>query len=172
MSRKITALVVGALLSPLISVVTASGASAHGFVSDPPSRQAQCAAGTVSCGDIKAEPDNVRGPKGQATCNAGDARWADLNDDGKDWTVTPVGQQATFTWTITPGAQHPTANWEYWIDGTRIADFEYGGAQPPVTLAHTVSLAGRTGPQKILAVWNESAADIAYYSCIDVNVSR
>lgn len=28
------------------------GTSAHGYVSGPPSRQAQCAAGTVQCGEI------------------------------------------------------------------------------------------------------------------------
>ncbi|RJQ82300.1 chitin-binding protein [Pseudonocardiaceae bacterium YIM PH 21723] len=170
MSRKITALVVGAMVAPLISVATAGTASAHGYVSNPPSRQAQCAAETISCGDIKYEPESVEGPKGLKSCNGGDARWADLNDDGKGWTVSRVGQQATFTWSIKKGAEHATTNWEYWIGGTRVANFNYGGKQPPLTLSHSVPLTGYTGKQKVLAVWNVDDTAFAFYSCIDVNI--
>ena len=49
-------------------------AFAHGYFSSPASRQAQCARGVVSCGDIKWEPQSVEGPKGLRSCNGGVAR--------------------------------------------------------------------------------------------------
>ncbi|MYS50819.1 chitin-binding protein, partial [Streptomyces sp. SID6013] len=68
-ARRKTAALIGAALAPVVAVsLPASSASAHGYISDPPSRQAQCAAGTVSCGDITYEPQSVEGPKGLTSC--------------------------------------------------------------------------------------------------------
>src|SRR6478752_5130669 len=98
-AKRKTSAVIGALLAPVLALsLPAGSASAHGYISSPPSRQAQCAAGTVSCGEIKYEPQSVEGPKGLSSCSGGNAGFAELNDDGKGWRVTPVGTTHTFTW--------------------------------------------------------------------------
>lgn len=167
--RKLIAGAIGLALAPVIALaVPATMASAHGYVSAPPSRQAECAAGTVSCGDIKYEPQSVEGPKGQQTCNGGNARFAELNDDSKGWKATAVGNSVTFTWTFT--AQHSTTDFEYFIGGQKVASFDMGGKQPPQGLQHTVDLSGHTGRQKLLAVWNIADTSNAFYACVDLQV--
>ncbi|MDA0564354.1 lytic polysaccharide monooxygenase [Streptomonospora sp. S1-112] len=157
------------LATPLLFALMPAGtANAHGYVSSPPSRQAQCAAGVVECGQIQWEPHSVEGPKGLTNCHGGNTRFAELNDDSKGWQVTPVGRTVDFTWTLT--AQHATSTWEYFIGGTRIASFDDGGARPPATVTHRVDLGGYSGQQKILAVWNVADTANAFYACIDVNV--
>ncbi|MFI7609471.1 DUF305 domain-containing protein [Micromonospora sp. NPDC049366] len=90
------------------SLAVASPASAHGYISSPPSRQALCASGRVAgCGQIQYEPQSVAGPQGQSTCNAGRADVAELNDDFRGWPATPVGTSVTFNWVLT--AQHATS---------------------------------------------------------------
>ncbi|RJQ82298.1 chitin-binding protein [Pseudonocardiaceae bacterium YIM PH 21723] len=171
-SRRITALIIGVLIAPFITVVSAGTASAHGYVSNPPSRQAQCASGTVkNCGEIVWEPQSVEGPKGLKSCNGGDGRWAELNDDNFGWKVANVSSTTTFTWTIESISRHATKNWEYWIGGTRVANFEYGGKEPPVTLSQSVNLGSFKGKQKVLAIWNVYDTENAYYACVDVNIS-
>lgn len=167
-SRK-TAALVGAALAPVLAVSLPTGsASAHGYISDPPSRQAQCAASTVPCGDITYEPQSVEGPKGLTSCSGGNSRFSELDDDGRGWTVTPVPDRATFSWRLT--ARHATTTWEYYVGGERIALFDDGGAQPGAVVNHQVDFGGRTGPQKVLAVWNVADTGNAFYACIDVNV--
>ncbi|WP_290060829.1 lytic polysaccharide monooxygenase auxiliary activity family 9 protein [Amycolatopsis solani] len=169
MNRKLTAAATGALLAPILVVVNPAGiASAHGYVNSPASRQAQCAQGTVSCGDIKYEPQSVEGPKGLRSCNGGNAQFAELNDDSKGWKAAPVGTTATFTWTFT--ARHRTTNYEYYIGGQKVADISGNNEQPPQTLSHQVNLSGHTGRQTVLAVWNIADTTNAFYSCIDLQV--
>src|SRR5258705_456255 len=79
----------------LASVLMAPEALAHGYVDSPLSRQAQCAQGIVSCGEIKYEPQSVEGPKGLRSCSGGNARFAELDDDSKGWRVTSVGTSMT-----------------------------------------------------------------------------
>lgn len=166
--RKIAA-AVGAVLAPVLALsLPASSASAHGYISSPPSRQAQCAAGTVSCGDITYEPQSVEGPKGLTSCSGGNERFADLDDDAKGWTVTPVQQTTEFKWTLT--AQHSTSTWQYFVGGQEIAEFDDNGAQPGATVTHQVDFGSLTGKQKVLAVWNIADTANAFYACIDVNV--
>lgn len=158
-----------AAATPLIFTLLPAGtANAHGYVSSPPSRQAQCAAGTVSCGSIQWEPQSVEGPKGLTSCSGGNGRFSELDDDSKDWQVTPVGNSVDFTWTIT--ANHSTSTWEYFAGGERVAVFNDYGAQPPSSLTHTVDLSSVSGEQKLLAVWNVADTGNAFYACIDVNV--
>ncbi|QBI55875.1 lytic polysaccharide monooxygenase auxiliary activity family 9 protein [Streptomonospora litoralis] len=152
----------------LFALLPAATASAHGYISSPPSRQAQCAAGTVECGQIKWEPQSVEGPKGLKSCHGGNGRFAELNDDSKDWEVTPVGSSVDFTWSLT--AMHATATWNYYIGDDLVASFDGGGEQPPSTFTHNVNLSGYSGEQKILAVWNVADTANAFYSCVDVNV--
>ncbi|MBB2944178.1 chitin-binding protein [Actinoplanes lutulentus] len=166
--RKLLALLAVAIVGAAGSLLAASPAAAHGYVSSPPSRQALCAQGVMSCGQIKYEPQSVEGPKGLKTCNANVAGFAELNDDSRGWPATSVSTSQTFTWVNT--ARHATANWEYWIGNTRVASFGGNNQQPPATLSHTVNLSGFSGRQKILAVWNISDTTNAFYSCIDVNI--
>ncbi|MEU7142181.1 lytic polysaccharide monooxygenase [Nocardia sp. NPDC046473] len=167
--RKLTVLGAAIGVAPFLAVLFPAGlANAHGYVSSPPSRQAQCAAGTVSCGPIKYEPQSVEGPKGLRTCNGNLSQFADLNDDSKPWKVTTVGQSATFTWTNT--ARHSTSNWEYYIGSTRVGVVPGNNQQPGQTVTHTVNFGNITGRQKLLAIWNIADTANAFYSCVDLNI--
>jgi predicted carbohydrate-binding protein with CBM5 and CBM33 domain len=168
-ARRKTAALIGAALAPVLAVALPAGpASAHGYISDPPSRQAQCAAGTVSCGDITYEPQSVEGPKGLMSCSGGNSRFAELDDDSKGWVATPVQKTTTFKWSLS--ARHSTSTWEYYVDGKEIAVFDDHGAQPGATVGHTVDFGSLSGEQKVLAVWNIADTTNAFYACIDVNV--
>ncbi|MGW2655347.1 lytic polysaccharide monooxygenase [Streptomyces sp. NPDC001478] len=167
--KKMWAVALGALVAPAVALsLPVPSASAHGWVVSPASRQDQCANGVVKCGQIKWEPASVEGPKGLRTCNGGDARWADLNDDSKGWRVTPVGTTETLTWTIE--ARHATSNWQYFIGDTKIAQFNDGGRIPAASVSHQLNFGGFTGRQKVLAVWNIADTANAFYACIDVNI--
>ncbi|MEU8631165.1 lytic polysaccharide monooxygenase [Amycolatopsis sp. NPDC048633] len=168
--RKLFAAAAGALLAPvLVVVLPAATASAHGYVSDPPSRQANCKAGKVpNCGQIVYEPQSVEGPKGLRSCNAGLAQFAELTDESKPWPAKSVGTSVTFNWVFT--ARHATKSYEYYIGNTLIKSFDGNGQQPPATVQHTVSLAGYSGRVKVLAIWNISDTANAFYSCVDLQI--
>ncbi|MEU5578956.1 MULTISPECIES: lytic polysaccharide monooxygenase auxiliary activity family 9 protein [Streptomyces] len=166
--RKLAA-AIGAGMAPVLALTLPTGsAGAHGYVNAPASRQAQCAARTVPCGDIKYEPQSVEGPKGLRSCSGGNARFAELDNDAKGWKVSDVSRTQTFTWTFT--ARHRTANYEYFVDGTKVATIDGGNQQPPATVSHQVNLGNFTGRHKILAVWNIGDTSNAFYACIDVNI--
>lgn len=151
--------------------VAVQPASAHGYISSPPSRQANCARGVVAnCGDIVYEPQSVEAPKGSTQCNGGGSRFAVLNDNSRNWPAQSVGQTVTFNWVLT--ARHATSTWEYFIGGRQLASFNDGGAQPGATKSHTVNLAGFTGRQTLLARWNVADTAMAFYSCVDLQISR
>jgi chitin-binding protein len=168
---KVAAAAVAIGIAPLIVVIApASTASAHGYISSPPSRQAMCAQNRVqNCGDIVWEPQSVEGPKGLRNCHGNNARFSVLSNESKGWPTTSVGGTINFKWVLT--ARHATSTWEYYIGGTRIANFNDGGKQPGATVSHTVNLGGRTGKQKILAIWNIADTANAFYSCVDVQVN-
>jgi predicted carbohydrate-binding protein with CBM5 and CBM33 domain len=168
MRRRFTlpALTVAAVSGSLF--VAASPASAHGYISSPPSRQANCASGAVSgCGDIVYEPQSVENPKGSTQCNGGGSRFTVLNDNSKNWPAASAGSSVTFNWVIT--ARHRTATWEYFIGNRLVASFNDNGAQPGATKQHTVNFAGYSGRQTVLARWNISDTVNAFYSCVDLN---
>ena len=170
MARRLTlsALTASAVVASLF--VAVSPASAHGYVSSPPSRQANCASGAVAdCGDVTYEPQSVEAPKGSTQCNGGGSRFAVLNDNAKDWPAATVGQSVTFDWVLT--ARHSTSTWEYFIGDSLVASFDDNGAQPGATKTHTVSLAAFTGRQTVLARWNIADTVNAFYACIDVDVA-
>ena len=169
MRRRVTRplLTVAAVLASLF--VAIAPAQAHGYISSPPSRQAQCAQGIVAnCGDIVYEPQSVEAPKGSLQCNGGGTRFAVLNDNSRPWRATSVGQSVTFNWVLT--ARHATSTWEYFVGSTRIAVFNDNGAQPGATKSHSVSLGGRTGRITVLARWNIADTINAFYSCVDLQV--
>ncbi|MEW2506757.1 lytic polysaccharide monooxygenase auxiliary activity family 9 protein [Amycolatopsis sp. NPDC047767] len=168
-NRKILAGLAGAVLAPVLVLVSPAGiASAHGYVNSPASRQAQCAQGVVDCGEIKYEPQSVEGPKGLHSCNGGLAQFAEVNDDSKPWQAASVGKTVTFTWTFT--ARHSTSSYEYFIGDEKVASFDGHNQQPPETVTHQVDLSGHTGRQTVLAVWNIADTANAFYSCIDLQV--
>ncbi|MET9226349.1 lytic polysaccharide monooxygenase auxiliary activity family 9 protein [Lentzea sp. NPDC003310] len=167
--RKATAAMAGVLAAPLIVVALPSGtAFAHGYVNSPPSRQAQCAARTVSCGNIQYEPQSVEGPKGLQSCHANLSQFSELSNDNKGWRVTNTGRSVTFNWTFT--ARHRTRDYDYFVDGRKVATFSGNNQQPPATVQHTVNV-GSAGRHKVLAVWNIGDTAMAFYSCIDINAS-
>ncbi|NUR84067.1 MAG: cellulose-binding protein [Nonomuraea sp.] len=167
--RRLWTVLAMAVMSAATLVVVAQPASAHGYISDPPSRQANCAAGKVkNCGQIIWEPQSVEGPKGLRNCSGGDARWAPLDDDSKAWPAANVGDTVNFKWLIE--ARHATSTWEYYVGGTRIAVFNDHGREPASVVNHTVSLGGRTGRIKLLAIWNIADTENAFYNCVDLQV--
>ncbi|MQS37101.1 lytic polysaccharide monooxygenase auxiliary activity family 9 protein [Streptomyces katsurahamanus] len=168
-SKKKLAIAIGAGIAPLLAVsLPAAPASAHGYITSPPSRQAQCAARTVPCGPIKYEPQSVEGPKGLRSCSGGNAAFAELDNDGKGWRVTPVSRTTSFNWRLT--ARHATSTWQYYAGGRKIAEFDDGGARPGETVTHQIDFGGLSGKQKVLAVWNIADTANAFYVCVDVNV--
>lgn len=168
--RRTAAIAAGLGVAPLVAVVLpATAAYAHGYVSAPMSRQAQCAAHIVQCGSIQWEPQSVEGPKGLQSCSGGNARFRELDDDSLPWQATSVGSTVTFTWTFT--ARHRTLDYEYYLGGRRIAVVDGHNQQPPSTVSHTVNLGGVTGRQKVLAVWNIADTANAFYACIDLQVN-
>ncbi|WP_324194637.1 lytic polysaccharide monooxygenase auxiliary activity family 9 protein [Nocardia terpenica] len=169
--RKILTALGAAAFAPLLTVVLPMAtANAHGYISSPASRQAQCAQGLLECGDIKYEPQSVEGPKGQLNCSAGDPRWADLDDDSKPWQVYNVGTTVSFSWTFT--ARHATTDFEYWIGNTEVASFDGGGQEPDPDTTHTVNLSGFSGRQKLIGIWNIADTANAFYACVDLNIAK
>src|SRR5919107_1524083 len=160
-------LTVSAVVTSLF--VAVQPASAHGYISSPPSRQANCARGAVAnCGDIVYEPQSVEAPKGSMQCNGGGSRFAVLNDNSRNWPAASVGQSGTFNLVLT--ARHSTSTWEYFINGRLLASFNDGGAQPGATKTHTVSMGGFTGRQTLLARWNIADTAMAFYACVDLQI--
>ncbi|MHA7648299.1 lytic polysaccharide monooxygenase [Mycobacterium sp. ML4] len=169
MKSRLTSIMGTAALMPVLSIfLPMPAASAHGYVSSAPSRQAQCALGVVQCGAIRYEPQSVEGPKGLRSCNGGLPQFAELNDDSKPWRATPVGSTATFTWTNT--ALHRTAGWEYYIGNTKVASFDGNNAPATATVTHSVNLSGFSGRQKLLAIWNIGDTPNTFYSCVDLQI--
>ncbi|WP_421840529.1 lytic polysaccharide monooxygenase [Mycobacterium sp.] len=170
MKNPIASIIGATALTPCLFVsLPMAKANAHGYVSTPPSRQAQCQQGIVTtCGTVKYEPQSVEGRQGQRNCHAGIKRWDALNDDSRPWKSTSVGTVTSFTWTKT--AVHRTANWEYYIGSTRIAKVDYNNKVPPSTVTHQLDLSGFSGRQKLLAIWNIGDTQNAFYSCVDLQI--
>lgn len=143
-------------------------ASAHGWISDPPSRPDLCYTGSVDfeCGPIKWEPQSVEAAKGSMQCSGG-GRFSELDNESLPWPRQTIGSTVDITWTIQ--ANHSTSTWEYYVDGQLHTVIDDGGALPPFTLTHTLTDLP-AGDHKILAVWNIADTPNAFYNCIDVTV--
>jgi len=150
--------------------------SAHGYVSQPPSRQLLCKDVPVpGCGDVRYEPQSVEVPKGSFACNGGGTRFHELNNEAL-WAshfsqVRPGTAPLSFTWTLT--APHRTSTWEYFLltEGRRLlASFDGQGVVPPPIVVHNVPLDGHTGRQTILARWNIADTTDAVYACVDLDI--
>lgn len=157
---------------PAIVFITPVGtASAHGYVSSPASRAAQCAQGALgnSCGQARYEPQSAEGPKGLMNCSGANGAFRELDNDGLPWKVHNTGSSLTLTWTFT--ARHVTRDYEYFINGTRVGYVSGNNAQPSNPTTHTINLGGFSGRQKLYAIWNIGDTVNAFYSCIDLNIS-
>lgn len=167
--RRIVAYPLAGLAAVGPTLFVASPASAHGYVSSPPSRQALCAEGTMAdCGPIRYEPQSVEGPKGLTGCDGGNEQFAVLSDESRNWPATSVGSSVTFNWVIT--ARHRTADWRYFVGEKLVASFDGGNEQPGAVVNHTVDLGGFSGRQTVRVVWNIGDTANAFYSCVDVNI--
>jgi chitin-binding protein len=144
-------------------------ASAHGYVSSPASRSAQCATGAVKCGAPTWEPQSAEGPKGLKNCSGSRGDFYELDNDNFGWKVHDVGTSLTMTWTFT--ARHRTRDYEYYIGGTRVGYVDGGNAAPVDPVRHTINLSGFSGRQKLYAIWNIGDTANAFYSCLDLNIN-
>lgn len=174
-------------------LATGGTAQAHGYATDPTSRQAFCAQGEVAdCGAIIWEPQSVEGPKGfpqdgpadGEICSGGNQGFAELDDPrGGEWPATSLSPGShTFHWTFT--ARHSTTDFQYFITNdaydpsqplTR-ADLEsepfltvpMDGRAPGETESHEGTVPQKSGKHLILAVWNVDDTGNAFYACSDV----
>ena len=162
------AAVVGAtaIIAP---IAIAPSASAHGWITSPPSRQDQCATGATSfdCGGLKYEPQSVEAVKGSMKCSGGSG-YTILDDASKPWPRTTTGQEVTFQWKLT--ANHATSVWEYFVDGQLFASFDGRGVQPPKDISHTLK-GLPLGNHTILARWSVADTVNAFYNCVDLTVT-
>ncbi len=179
-------------------VLSAGGASSHGYTDLPVSRQKLCQNGTVTnCGSIQWEPQSVEGPKGfpgsgpadGQICNGGLGQFSQLSapktPSGGAWPATRVtgGQSYTFRWQFT--AMHATTDFRYYVTKpgwnqnhnlsrsdlnlTPFLTVPYNGQRPPATLSHSGTLpSGLSGRHVILAVWTIADTGNAFYACSDV----
>ncbi|MBD5785988.1 lytic polysaccharide monooxygenase [Cellulosimicrobium terreum] len=169
--RKLRAALLAAALGALAiiaPVAVAPSASAHGWITSPPSRQDNCAKGATSfdCGPITYEPQSVEAPKGSKQCSGGSG-FNILDDSSKPWPRTQTGSTVTFQWKLT--AAHNTSTWEYFVDGVLFRTYDQGGAQPPSNISHTLTNLPE-GNHTILARWNVSNTAMAFYNCVDIKV--
>ena len=167
--RRTVAFPLAAAGSVLAMIATAVPASAHGYVSTPPSRQALCAAGSVpDCGQIQFEPQSVEGPKGLRNCSANLPQFAVLDDESRNWPATSVGTPGG----LQLGADRPARDEHVAVLRRRPAGRVVRRRRPAAERDRDplVDLSGFSGRQKILAVWNIADTANAFYNCIDVNI--
>ncbi|GAB6937273.1 lytic polysaccharide monooxygenase [Isoptericola variabilis] len=156
------------LLTVAAPLAVAPSASAHGWITSPPSRQDHCATRTVSfdCGGVQYEPQSVEAPKGSMQCSGGSG-FSVLDDESKPWPRTTVGSSVSLQWKLT--ARHATSTWEYFVDGKLVKTIDDGGKQPDATVTHTLDNLPQ-GNHTIFARWNVADTANAFYACVDVNV--
>ncbi|GLR07463.1 N-acetylglucosamine-binding protein GbpA [Mixta theicola] len=182
------------LIALAVSAMTMSGAWAHGYLMDPPSRAYQCKVGNnQQCGNVTWEPQSVEQksgfpdsalPRDGELASAGIPGFSQLNRQSADaWAKTSIkaGKQA-FTWHHT--APHKTTNWRYYITKqdwnpnaplTRDA-FEKrpfcvidgNGQAPAVEASHECNVPARTGYQAIYSVWEIADTANSFYQVADV----
>lgn len=179
----------------MLLLVGSSGAYAHGYTTTPTSRAYFCKLGqATNCGPIQWEPQSVEGPKGfpnggpadTKLCSAGLSQFAQLDDQrGGAWPVNNVtaGSSYNINWTLT--APHSTTDFKYYITKpgwnqtakltrsalnlTPIKTVSYGGAQPPFSVSHPVTLPNLSGRHMLFAVWTINDTGNAFYQCSDLN---
>lgn len=167
-SRGVLGLVLGMMITATV-LLSSEVAFGHGWITNPPSRQDHCAKTRTSfdCGSIRWEPQSVEAPKGSMLCSGGGS-FRILDEHGRPWPVTNIGRTTAFHWRLT--AAHRTSTWEYFVDGRLFRTFNQNNTHPPSTFSHTLS-GLPTGRHRILARWNVADTAMAFYNCVDVNVT-
>lgn len=188
------------LLSPLLSLLSFQ-ASAHGYLTSPPSRTYLCKLETnKNCGDdAQYTPQGVEGPKSfpgtgpadGSLASGGNGLYKTLDEQTPTrWSKTNLKTgAATFTWYLT--AAHRTTNWRFFItktgwdqsaplsraafDLTPFCQRDDNGAKPPnetpINFQCTIPT-DRTGYHVIYATWDVYDTDNAFYQVIDVNLTN
>ena len=179
-------------IATVLALLASGSALAHGYISQPESRNYLCKTGGNSqCGGVQWEPQSVEGPSGfpqsgpqdGQIASAGSPRWSELNIQTSDrWTKREV-QPGPFaiSWTFT--ANHVTRNWRYYLtkqdwnpnqpltrasfDLTPFCVIDGNMVQPPKQVTHNCILPERTGYQVILGVWEVGDTSNSFYNIID-----
>lgn len=184
------------LLALAVSAMTMSGAWAHGYLIDPPSRAHQCQKGkNQSCGDkSNYEPQSLEQVSGYfdnpstqtgKIASAGLPGYYQLDRQSVDtWYKTPIkaGKQI-LAWFHT--APHSTTNWRYYItkqdwnpnaplsrdafEKTPFCEVNGFGEKPGERVEHECDVPARTGYQLIYSVWQIADTVNSFYHVADVN---
>ncbi|MCC2322227.1 lytic polysaccharide monooxygenase [Cellulomonas xiejunii] len=164
----LSVLAVIALAFAMFSLAPAPTAQAHGWISDPPSRQDLCYTGAVKdCGPVQYEPWSVEAKKGSMLCSGG-GRFTELDNESRAWPRQNLTTNETFTWDIV--ANHSTSTWEYFVDGRLHTTINDNGAMPPKRFTHTINNLPE-GNHKIFVRWNIADTVNAFYQCIDAYIT-
>ncbi|MFS0702911.1 lytic polysaccharide monooxygenase [Cellulomonas sp. 179-A 9B4 NHS] len=157
------------VLALTLALLTAAppSAQAHGWISDPPSRQDLCYTGAVKdCGPVQYEPWSVEARKGSMLCSGG-GRFTEL-DSTRAWPRQALKTNQTFTWDIV--ANHSTSTWEYFVDGRLHTTINDNGALPPKRFTHQINNLPE-GNHTIFVRWNIADTVNAFYQCIDAYIT-
>jgi len=184
----------GALSLLLTAGIMPNAAHAHGYVSNPPSRNILCKQGVnLGCGAIQYEPQSLEGLSGFPSGGPVDGRIASAGLAGfsplDEQTSTRWNRQVlqsgpqTFTWTFT--ANHVAKNWRYYItqpnwnpnqplsraafELTPFCTVDGKLQRPPMVVSHNCQVPARTGHQIILAVWEIGDTVNSFYNLIDAD---
>ncbi|WP_225215324.1 lytic polysaccharide monooxygenase [Cellulomonas avistercoris] len=164
----LSALAAIALAFAMLTLAPPPSAQAHGWISDPPSRQDLCYTGAISnCGPVQYEPWSVEAKKGSMLCSGG-GRFTELDNESRTWPRQAVSTNQTFTWDIV--ANHSTSTWEYFVDGQLHTTINDNGAMPPKRFTHQINNLP-TGNHKIFVRWNIADTVNAFYQCIDAYIT-
>ncbi|QYF95947.1 N-acetylglucosamine-binding protein GbpA [Massilia sp. PAMC28688] len=181
------------MLFGALSLLASSGIWAHGYISQPASRNLLCKQGANSaCGAIQWEPQSLEassgfpsgGPADGAIASAALPQFGELNEQTSSrWNKRPMQAGLnTFSWQFT--ANHASRNWRYYItkpdwnpnqkltraafDLTPFCTVGGNNAQPPMVVNHSCVVPKRSGYQIILGVWEVADTPNSFYNLVDV----
>jgi N-acetylglucosamine-binding protein A len=180
----------------------AQHAFAHGYLSEPPSRNLLCSskAGSpqnANCGSVTYEPQSVEGKQGFPEAGAPDgeiasggvAQFSELNEQNAvRWKITDLKPGAhAFNWVFT--APHVTKNFKYYItkqgwnpnevlkrdqfDLNPFCTIDGGMKKADQIGPHNCTIpADRTGHHVILSTWHVGDTAGMFYNVADVNITK
>lgn len=181
------------LIAAACMLAASSGAMAHGYITQPESRNLLCKqGGNSACGAIQWEPQSLEAPSGfpgggpadGVIASAALAQFGELNEQTSSrWTKRSIKAGAnTFGWQFT--ANHATQNWRYYItradwnpnaklarasfDLTPFCVIDGGRRQPPMQVSHNCNVPARSGYHVILGVWEVADTPNSFYNMVDV----
>ncbi|WP_107312206.1 N-acetylglucosamine-binding protein GbpA [Burkholderia metallica] len=191
-------------LSPLVacaSMFFAQAAFAHGYLSEPPSRNLLCSAkaGKIenfNCGSVGYEPQSVEGTQGFPTTGAPDGeiasggvtQFSELNEQAVDrWKINDIKPGAQqFKWTFT--APHVTKEFKYyltkqgWNPNAKLTREQFD-LNPFCTIDGGMKKADQIGPHNctipsdkkghhvMLTTWHVGDTDGMFYNVADLNIT-